>query len=81
MEKISTKIGWGGTVLILLAYLLLSFNVIAANSIVYQLMNLLGALGIVVDTYYKKDKPPEILNIVWAIIALIAIIRIILTHS
>ena len=76
MKKYSTKIGWVGTVFILLAYLLLSFNLILSNSLVYQLMNLFGALGIVVDTYYKKDKPPEVLNIIWAIIALIAILRI-----
>lgn len=80
MKKISTKIGWFGTILILSAYLLLSFNIIVANSLVYQIMNLLGALGIVADTYYKKDKPPEVLNIVWAIIAFVAIIRIMLIH-
>ena len=78
MKKIAVDLGWVGTFLILLAYGLLSFSILKSDSILYQLMNLLGALGIVVDTYYKKDRPPEVLNIIWAVIALIAILKILL---
>jgi hypothetical protein len=80
MKKYGAAIGWIGTILILGAYVLVSFSILSATGLIYQLMNLFGALGIVVDTYFKKDKPPEALNIVWLVIALFAIIKILLIH-
>ena len=61
---------------ILSAYFLVSFNVISAQTIFYQALNITGALGIVYNSFKKKDVQPAILNIIWAIIALIAIIRL-----
>ena len=72
--------GWIGTVLIIGAYALVSFSVLPSTNLIYQLLNLCGALGIVIDTYYKKDRPPELLNIIWFIIALIAIAKILIVH-
>lgn len=80
MKKYSVVIGWVGTILILSAYALVSFSLLSVTNLVYQSMNLFGALGIVVDTYYKKDRPPEVLNIIWSIIALIAITKIFFTY-
>ena len=74
MKKYSQSIGWCGTILVLLAYALLSFGILLPHSFWYQLLNLIGAIGIVIDTYYKKDYPPEILNIIWMCIALITLI-------
>lgn len=79
-KKISVDLGWYGAGAILVAYALLSFSVLSASSLIYQLLNLTGALGILVDTYYKKDTPPEVLNIIWSVIALIAIFRIVFIH-
>lgn len=59
-----------------MAYALVSFNVIATKSYLYQILNFTGALGIVLEATSKKDKQPAILNAVWAIIALIAIIQL-----
>ncbi len=59
-----------------MAYALVSFNVIATKSYLYQILNLTGALGIVLEAASKKDKQPAILNAVWAVIALIAIIQL-----
>jgi hypothetical protein len=67
-------IGWYGTIAILSAYALVSFRVIPASGYAYQILNLTGAIGIVVISIVKKAKQPAVLNIVWAIIALIAII-------
>lgn len=69
-------LGWYGVLAILAAYALLSFNVIAPDSYMYQLLNLTGALGIVTETAYKKDSQPAVLNAVWAMVALTAIIRL-----
>ncbi len=68
--------GWYGTVAIVLAYALVSFSVLSAGSIWYQLLNGTGAIGIVVVSLYKKAYQPGILNIIWTLIAMIAIINI-----
>ena len=69
-------IGWYGTVAIILAYALVSFYFIGSNSIIYQLLNFTGAAGIVIISLSKKVYQPAALNTMWAIIALIALARI-----
>jgi len=68
--------GWYGMIAIVLAYALVSFSFLSFNSIWYQLLNCTGAIGIVVVSLYKKAYQPGILNIIWTLIALIAIINI-----
>lgn len=75
-KKIIEIFGWYGTIAIVLAYALLSFSLISSTSLSYQLLNLTGALGIVVVAYSKKDYQPTVLNIIWFLVALIAIINI-----
>lgn len=75
---IDESIGWYGTVAIVLAYGLNSFNVLSANTFFYQILNLTGALGIVFISFKKKTYQPGVLNIIWAIIALIALIRLLM---
>ncbi|MFA6105456.1 MAG: hypothetical protein WC725_02535 [Patescibacteria group bacterium] len=74
-KNISEIIGWYGTAAILLAYALLSFGVLSSNNIFYQLLNITGALGLVIISFRKKTYQPGILNIIWSIIAAIAIIK------
>lgn len=73
---ISEVVGWYGVVAILSAYAFLSLGVFSSNSLIYQLLNMSGALGIVYDSFRSKDYQPVVLNIIWAIIALIAIIKV-----
>ena len=78
MARLTSEIiGWYGTVAIVLAYALVSFYVIGSNNIVYQLLNFTGALGIILISVSKKTYQPAALNMMWAIIALIALSRII----
>lgn len=69
-------IGWYGAVAIVAAYALNSFGFISSVSIYYQLLNFTGALGIAYISFYKKAYQPAILNIVWGIIALAAIVKL-----
>lgn len=69
-------VGWYGTIAIVLAYVLVSFDIVSAKGTIYQLLNLTGALGIVVIATVKKVRQPLYLNIFWAIIALVALVRI-----
>ncbi len=75
-KKIIELFGWYGTIAIILAYILVSFSIISVTNIWYQLLNGTGALGIIFDAFYKKDYQPGVLNIVWASVAVIAILRI-----
>ena len=77
-QIIDEIIGWYGTIAILLAYALLSFGVFTADNIYYQLLNGTGALGIVLISFKKKTYQPGVLNIIWAFIAFIAIINILI---
>ncbi len=74
----SEIIGWYGAVAIVSAYALLSFGMIVSGSLVYQLLNATGAIGIVYISFKDKAYQPGILNIIWAIIATAAIIRILI---
>lgn len=69
-------IGWYGTITIVSAYALVSFGVMSASSLIYQMLNMTGALGIVYIASKKKDYQSSVLNIIWVIIALIAIVNI-----
>ena len=68
--------GWYGTVAIVLAYVLVSFKVVPADGTAYQLLNLTGAVGIVVISAVKKVKQPLVLNTFWALIATVALIKV-----
>lgn len=74
---LSEILGWYGAVAILGAYALVSFSLITANGLIYQLLNLTGALGLMAVAYYKKVYQSVLLNIVWSVIGIIAITNII----
>ena len=67
--------GWYGTAAILGAYSLSSFSFITPENIWYKILNLTGAIGIVLISYIKKAYQPMILNLIWMIIALLALLR------
>lgn len=74
-------VGWVGTFLILLAYLLISLKKMSADSKLYQLMNLLGAIGVGINVFHQQAWPALGLQISWGIIALIALIRMFLKRK
>ena len=71
-------IGWIGMVLILVAYFLVSFDIVTVHNIWFQLMNIVGSIGLVLVAYNRKDYQPMTLNIIWILIAIVAILRIII---
>ena len=77
-KLIDESIGWYGTCAIVLAYALVSFEVLSSSTFLYQILNGTGALGIVYISFKKKAYQPGVLNVIWAIIALIAIIRLLM---
>ena len=76
MKKIIELFGWYGVIAIVLAYALVSFSILKSTDLAYQLLNITGAMGIIVDSFYKRDYQPVILNIIWMLIALAVILKI-----
>lgn len=70
--------GWYGTSAIILAYVLVSFGVVGAESPAYQLLNLTGALSIIVLAVSRRVVQSVVLNVFWAVIAIAALARMIL---
>lgn len=74
-NKAIELIGWLGVLLILTAYILNSLQIISSSDYLYSLLNLLGAIGIIIDALKDKNYQPVFLNIVWGIIAIVALIK------
>lgn len=67
--------GWSGAVLILGAYGLLSLGKIQGRSPVYQWMNIVGALGFIINSGWNGAWPSAALNVVWLGIGFYALRR------
>lgn len=75
MQIISNIIGWVGAVSLLSAYALSSFSILRPADLLYQVLNVIGAFGIVYHALSKKDYPPAVLNIIWGLVAVIAVVN------
>ena len=75
-QTLANILGWYGTTAIIAAYILVSFSFISPHSFLFQILNGTGAIGIVIISLYKKAYQPAILNIVWTLIAFIAIVNL-----
>ena len=69
-------VGWGGAVLILLAYLLLSAGRLTGQSLLYQGMNVVGAAGFTINGWWHGAIPSASLNVIWMLIGAVALWRI-----
>ena len=70
-------LGWIGMLLVLLAYVLLSTNKIN-NDKLYQTLNLLAATLMAIGLFPTKAWFSFTLQIIWALVALISIIKLII---
>ena len=75
MEIFIQAVGWVGTILIVVAYFLVSNQRVAGKSKTYQAMNLLGAIGVGVNVFHQQAWPALAFQIVWGIIAIISLLR------
>jgi len=61
---------------LLLAYLLASFSYLQPEGLAFQLTNLLAATGIAAVSLHKRAFQPGVLNLAWAVIALVLVVRL-----
>lgn len=74
-------VGWLGVVIFILAYLLLSLEVLSARKPTYHWLNAFGAICLVCNALGIKDYPSLTVNAVWGIIALFTSIKLKINQS
>lgn len=67
--------GWAGTAMILAAYYLVSTQKVRSIDPGYQWLNLIGSLVLGINVFYKKAWPAVALEVIWAGIAVFALIK------
>lgn len=70
--------GWYGAIAIIGAYALASFNIISSQSLLFQILNITGALGLTMVSWKKKVYQSVVLNIIWTFIGLVAVYNILI---
>ena len=69
-------IGWLGSAAVVSAYALISTRRVRGDSLLYQLLNLIGSIFLVINTFYLGALPSAFVNTIWIGIALFALWRI-----
>lgn len=77
MEVLIEILGWVGSMEVVAAYALNSYQKIKSDSLIFQLLNLSGAIFLIINSVYKQAYPFTFINSVWSMIAIVAIIGII----
>ena len=77
MEILISSLGWIGSLLVIGAYGLNSYQKIKSDSLIFQLMNLAGGILLIINSVYKEAYPFTFINTVWVLIAIPAIFRIV----
>lgn len=67
--------GWMGVVALLVAYGLVSTKRTEGDSVVYQLLNGVGAILLLTNSFYYGAYPSAGINVVWIGIAIYALAR------
>lgn len=68
--------GYVGVVLVLLAYLLLQARLLRGDGLLYQLMNLFGALGVILSLLFGGfNMAAFLMEAAWLLISIYGIVR------
>ncbi|MEK6916562.1 MAG: hypothetical protein AABW92_02360 [Nanoarchaeota archaeon] len=68
--------GWYGAFALLLSYGLVSYGAISGESVLYQVLNITGALGLLTIAFAKKVYQSVTINIIWALIGIFALLKL-----
>lgn len=68
-------LGWTGSLLVLVAYMLNMNKKLASDSPVYYLLNILGSALLIVNTLFHEAYPSMLVNVVWVLIPVVTIVR------
>jgi hypothetical protein len=69
-------IGWSGSLMVILAYGLNSYQRIQSDSWSFLLLNFIGGICLIIYSVYYTAYANTFINVVWVMIAIPAIIRL-----
>ena len=75
LNSIINLVGWVGSAAVISAYALISTGKLGGKSIPYQLLNLVGGIFLVINTFYFGAYPSTFVNLVWAVIAVSVLVK------
>jgi hypothetical protein len=70
-------IGWLGSIQVIAAYGLNSYQKLKSDSVYFLLLNLAGGVCLIIYSYYYAAFANTFINVVWVLIAVPALIKII----
>lgn len=74
MELLIDIIGWTGSVMVIAAYGLNSYQKLDSKALAFLLLNLVGGIFLIVYSYYYSAFANTFINVVWVVIAVPALI-------
>ena len=69
-------IGWAGSILVVAAYISVSYERFKLSPRLFQLLNAGGSICLIANTVYYHAYPSAMVNIIWLIIAIVSLWRI-----
>ena len=70
-------LGWVGSLCVIIAYGLNSYQKIRSDSLIFYSLNLAGGIFLIIYSNYKGAYANSFINVVWVIIAVSAMLRVI----
>jgi hypothetical protein len=81
MEFLISILGWVGSFEILLAFGLNTYQKIDSKSVLYLILNLTGGTFLIIYSFYYSAYANTFINVIWVIVAIIALARLVLVRS
>ncbi len=73
--SLANIIGWVGAFILLALYFLMTLDYVSNNSKIYKILNLFGALFLVISGVLLKAYPFVAINSIWCIISAISLFK------
>ena len=75
MNEIHNYVGFLGSAMIIIAYLLLQIEKLSSDHIAYILLNLIGASAIIFSLYLEPNFSAFVVEAFWVVIRMIGLVR------
>jgi hypothetical protein len=79
--NLTDSLGWIGSIEILAAFGLNSFQKIKSDSLAFQLLNLSGGIFLIINSIAHEAYPFTFINSVWVVISITALIKMVRNRS
>lgn len=73
MTSFPDLIGYSGVFMVLVAYTLLQARRMNGNGVWYPLINLVGAILILISLLYKPNMPAIVMEAAWVVVSIVGI--------